>query len=479
MVHIILFGCYYLDMNIGNRFRLYPDKEQQQVLVRWIGCQRFIYNAKVLEDRYFRKFASKSVSLAGEKVPVDQQYSRFKTELTPWLSEVPSQVLRNGEVRWKQSYQRFFKGIAKRPKLHSRRGKQSVWLTSEIIRFVKDGGKDCLFVGRGKFKVGLIPFAAHNEFNIPKSVNIVLDGCRWYVTFSFDDGLPEPKDEDIAEWLSGFSEEELLSRTKGIDRNVKHNQIMTSAEEAFDFSGIQKQRMIKYARYKKRWQKSLSRRTKGSRRYGKAKAKISRYGRYAKNVRRDTAHKSSRILVDDPNTSLFVLEDLKIKNMTKSAKGTVDNHGRNVRQKAGLNRAILESYWGMFDVFMSYKARRNGKLTIKVAPHYSSQECSACGYVHKDNRPEQAVFVCLRCNHQENADSNAGKVLAKRGVTKLLSGQWQPKKVKHCSITKKVGTGCSKPAAMQPTLAEIAVSHTGVLSGAPWSLKRETPTITA
>ena len=86
-------------MQIGNRFRCYPTPKQAQTLLRWIGCQRFIYNAKVGEDRYFRTFASTFLSLTGQHAPLDQQYSQFKTELTPWLAEVPSQVLRNGAVK--------------------------------------------------------------------------------------------------------------------------------------------------------------------------------------------------------------------------------------------------------------------------------------------------------------------------------------------------------------------------------------------
>ncbi len=87
-------------MQIGNRLRCYPTQAQQNVLLQWIGCQRFIYNAKVGEDRYYRSFARKSLDHTGQFAPIDQQYSQFKdAELTPWLSEVPSQLLRNGAVK--------------------------------------------------------------------------------------------------------------------------------------------------------------------------------------------------------------------------------------------------------------------------------------------------------------------------------------------------------------------------------------------
>ena len=74
-------------MQIGHRYRCYPTHAQAQTLLRWIGCQRFIYNAKVGEDRYFRRFARSCLALTGHFAPVDQQYSHFKTDLTPWLFE--------------------------------------------------------------------------------------------------------------------------------------------------------------------------------------------------------------------------------------------------------------------------------------------------------------------------------------------------------------------------------------------------------
>ncbi len=77
-------------MQNGNRFRCYPTPAQEQILLQWIGCQRYIYNAKVREDQCFRRFARKSLQHAGQFAPIDQQYAQFKTELTPWLSDDPA-----------------------------------------------------------------------------------------------------------------------------------------------------------------------------------------------------------------------------------------------------------------------------------------------------------------------------------------------------------------------------------------------------
>ena len=127
-------------MNVGKKFRIYPTKEQQSTLSQWIGHQRFIYNSKVQEDRYFRKFASTSLSLVGEQVPCDQQYSQFKTEETAWLKEVPSQILRNGAYKWMAAYQRYFKNLGGRPTIRKKQGRQSVMITRGLFRFERISG---------------------------------------------------------------------------------------------------------------------------------------------------------------------------------------------------------------------------------------------------------------------------------------------------------------------------------------------------
>jgi len=387
-------------MQIGNRFRCYPTPAQAQTLLAWIGRQRFVYNAKVGEDQYFRRFARKSLTHTAEFAPIDQQYSHFKTKLTPWLSEVPSQVLRNGAVLWKQAYGRYFSKLSGRPAIHRKSGEQSVWITSELFAFSPVVDK------------------ATGEIT---SYNLHI-GTRKF----------------------GLAQE----------------------------------------RHKKRWQRRQARRVKGSKNWVKAKHKVARYQSYGTDVRRDVAHKTSFNLAVDPRYQLFVFEALKVGNMTKRAKPKQDGHGRCIKNgaaaKSGLNKAILASTWGKTKEFLSYKARRSGKLVIEVPAFYSSQECAACGHTHSDNRPSQAAFVCQRCHHTNNADHNAAAVIAKRGVRLVLSGACVKKKSKKCGILKnKVGEVISEPMASVPsTLGETEVSRLGGNTSALWSLTQETPSTT-
>jgi len=469
-------------MQIGNRFRCYPTSAQEKILLQWVGHQRYIYNAKVREDQYFRSFARKSLQHAGQFAPIDQQYAQFKTELTPWLSDVPSVVLRNGAVKWKQAYSRFFSKLGGRPVIHKNHGKQAVWLTSELFEFVPVTNKATgemshqLQVGTKKHPVGVLNFTAHKPYGLPASLHVSVQAGRWHVSFNYDENIPEPSEKETVAWLTSFSEAELRSKTVGLDRGV--NILLAGSEgQAFDFMPIQKKRLAAQDRNKKRWQRRQARRIKGSGRWVKAKRRVAGYQRYGADVRREVAHQASAALASDTRYSLFVFEALKVKNMTASAKGTVEAPGKNVRQKAGLNRSILASSWGQTKTYLQYKARRKGKLCVDVPPQYSSQECSACGHIHQDNRQTQSLFVCLSCGYTDNADRNAGKVLAMRGVRLLLSGNYGKKEKKRCAITRiKVGAESSEPAVeIQPTCVETEVSRLDSNILAHWSLKRETP----
>jgi putative transposase len=179
--------------------------------------------------------------------------------------------------------------------------------------------------------------------------------------------------------------------------------------------------------------------------------------------------------------TLLVFEDLNIKNMTASAKGTAEEPGKNVRQKAGLNRSILNSGWGRIRTYTQYKGLRKNKLTITIPAHYSSQECSRCGFTHKDNRPSQAEFICQACGFMCNADFNASFVIKKRGVRAVFNNEVRIKIPKKVAFSKKLarraGTVRTDASASKPAESMSVVSaHKADTQS---SLKQETPTRTA
>lgn len=102
--------------------------------------------------------------------------------------------------------------------------------------------------------------------------------------------------------------------------------------------------------------------------------------------------------------------------MTKSAKGSVDEPGRNVRAKSGLNREILNMSLHSVKMQLGYKTIRHGSELVLVNPAYTSQTCSCCGHVSKQNRKTQAKFLCVECGYSDNADINAAKNILKKGL---------------------------------------------------------------
>lgn len=475
-------------MQNGFRFRCYPDKGQAQTLLRWIGCQRFIYNAKVGEDRYFRTFARKSLRHAGQFAPQDQQYAQFITEDTAWLREVPSVVLRNGAVRWKQAYGRFYRKLAGRPTIQKKTGPQGVWLTSELFEFAMDVDQDTgevsyrLLLGTKKFLIGEIRYKAHRAHAIPASITLTVEAGRWYLSFTNDDQLPMSSKQETADWLASFTETELAERAVGVDRGVAIP-FQVSDGKPYDLLPEQRERITKKQAAARRWQRRLSRRQKGSENRRKAAKRIEACRQYEKNVRRNFAHQTSHALVADEKNLLIVFEALGVQRMTRKPKAKQDEQGRwtknGARAKAGLNRSILASAWSKTKEFTSYKAQRAGKLMIDVPPHHSSQECAACGHTHPDNRPDQATFVCQRCGNSSNADLNASRVIKMRGVRLILAGEYREKESKKTMRMRKkasntVGADCSKrDSETNQKPVETSVRHTAANGQMLGSQKQE------
>jgi len=164
-----------------------------------------------------------------------------------------------------------------------------------------------------------------------------------------------------------------------------------------------------------REQRKLSRKEKGSENWKKQKKKISRLHSKITNVRQDFLHKLST--ENSQNHATVYVEGLQITNMSSSARGTIEDPGRNVRAKSGLNKSILDQGWYEFRRQLNYKLDWKGGSLVEVDSRYTSQKCSCCGHTEKGNRKSQETFKCLNCGHEENADVNAAKNILTVGQT--------------------------------------------------------------
>ena len=166
-----------------------------------------------------------------------------------------------------------------------------------------------------------------------------------------------------------------------------------------------------------REQRKLSGKQKGSQNWRKQKKKVSGLHHTIANVRSDFLHKLSTEI--SQNHAKVYVERLQIKNMSASAKGTIGDPGKNVKAKSGLNKSILDQGWFEFRRQLGYKLFWKGGELVEVDSRYTSQRCSGCGHTAKENRPSQAVFRCLDCGYEENADVNAARNILTVGRTGL------------------------------------------------------------
>ena len=407
-------------MLTGIRLKANPTLEQKLILSQWMGCARVIWNAKCDEHKYYSTYARKYCAI-GTYAPVDAKAAQFKDEeLTPWLSQCPSQIIRNSATNWYSTYQKFMKGICGKPKRKPKTDRGSIYLTNELFRFaVCPDGVTRLFVGTKTNNIGYLSFKSHRRFNTPKSLYIRKECGQYFVSFCYDDGgetVPVTDKENL-EYLKGASEQWLKEHVVGVDRGVvvpAH-----TGENAYNFSVGQDRHLKQQERYRKRLQRRLAKQVKGSNRSNRTKQRISKTYRKQANIRQDFCHQTSRKLVDS-SAKVIILEALNTSKMARKPKALQDENGKylpnRAKAKAGLNKSILNVGWHYLETYTQYKATKAGKAVFKISTAYTSQECSQCGHTHPSNRKTQESFLCGHCGHSDNADRNAAMVIKGRAI---------------------------------------------------------------
>lgn len=252
----------------------------------------------------------------------------------------------------------------------------------------------------GMFRIGC-PLRFYGEI---RSVTFSQEGGDWYASFLMKADLPKPKPAPE-------------NTAVGIDVGVKQFASLSTGEQmppGMDYQHHLDQ-MAKIQQRLSKMQGPVRGKRKASKNWLKQKQKLSRLHRKIANQRRHYIEYTSKRIADQFQT--VAIEDLKIKNMTASAKGDEVTPGKNVAQKSGLNRSILNGGFYQFRTRLEAKVNARDGVVIPVNPAYTSQTCPACGYVAKENRPEQALFICGECGHTNNADINAAQNILMRALS--------------------------------------------------------------
>jgi putative transposase len=380
----------------GYKFRLYATDEQEELFGQFAGTCRFVYNLALEQRRdWWRLFKANTgfnISFASQC----RELTALRAEFD-WIAAVSVIPLQQALRDLDKAYQNFFAGRSEYP--YPR--KRSV---NDSFRF---NGQDCAWRklnakwGAVKFpKIGEVKFRLTR--GIPgtvKNVTIVNDALGWHVVFSVEIEHKAPEN---------------FGPAVGIDRGVAHTLALSDGT----FRDMPREQLNVLDRRARKHQKKLSRCKRGSNRRISARRLLARTKAKAARIRLHWNHEQTTEIA--ASHGLVVIEALKTRNMTASAKGTVAEPGRNVRQKAGLNRAILENGWYQFEVLLSYKIAERGGELRKINPAYTSQKCSCCGTVDSQNRKSQAVFNCGHCGHTAHADHNAAVNVLRAGAQPAL-----------------------------------------------------------
>ena len=366
----------------AQKVRLYPNKEQ--IISSQIGGARYVYNRALALRKYaYTKFGIK----VGKFALINHITKLKKRNKSSWLKEIDSQALQQSIANMDKAYQHFFKGGGY-PKFKSRHHSRQSYQYPQRVKI--EGNKVFLpKVGWVKCK-GL-----RKEFvGKIKTVTVSHEAYQYHASILVD---IEEKEIEISH----------NCKSVGIDVGVS---LVVADSNGNKVKPLDLVRELSKLRTKAQ---QLSRKKKGSINHAKAKAKLAKQNLRIGNMRKDFLHKLSKSYSENQTV---VVEDLKIKNMTKSTKGTVEKPSKNTKAKRGLNRAITQQSWGLFFELLEYKLNERGGQLIKVDPKYTSQTCNECGHVSKENRKSQDKFVCTACGHTANADINASKNILARGI---------------------------------------------------------------
>jgi len=367
-----------------SRYRLLPTPAQEAVLRDHCGHARYVWNLAVEQHAHWhpgRKGAPGYLEQC-------RQLTQARAE-HPWLAAGSQMVQQQALRDFAQAMANYFGGTHDRPswrkagrdegfRIVGRRGRQ--W---DVRRVSRKAGQ--VWVP----KAGWVRFRWSRA--VPpgvKSYRVTRDRAgRWHIAFA---AIPDP----VTAPGNG--------QVVGVDRGVAVGAALSTGEllHVPGLTARERKRLV-------RLERKLARAERGSDRRGRVKLAIARLRARETDRRKDWAEKTSTDLAR--RFDIIRVENLDVTSMTRSARGTVGAPGRNVRQKAGLNRGILRSGWGLLVRRLEEKAP--GRVE-KVTPHFTSQRCSACGHVDPESRESQARFVCTACGFAGNADVNAARNIA-------------------------------------------------------------------
>ena len=375
------------------KYELMPTGEQKRKMHSFAGACRFVFNKALALQKEHYEQEEKKLDYAG--------LCRLLTEWrnsseTTWLADAPVHPLQQSLKNLEQAYSNFFAKRASFPRF-KKKGLHDSFRYPDPKQIKLDQANSRIFLP----KLGWIRYRnSRNVLGAVKNVTVSHSCGKWFVSIQTEQEVEQPMPQGGA---------------IGIDMGIAR--FATLSDGTF-YAPLNSFRQHEAALRKA--QQALSRKQKFSNNWKKAKARVQRIHSRIGNARRDYLHKSSTAI--SKNHAIVCIEDLQVRNMSKSAAGTVDVPGRNVRAKSGLNKSILDQGWYEFRRQLNYKLVWNSGQLVIVPPQYTSQTCPCCGHISAENRKTQEKFVCVKCGFENHADVVGAMNILARGLSWLKGG---------------------------------------------------------
>lgn len=355
------------------RFELMPKGSHIRSMKQFCGCARFVFNKALAyqKELYEADKTSKfSYTRLANFLPA------WKKEF-PWLKDCHSQVLQQSLKDLESAYRNFFAKRTDFPRF-KRKGVRDSFRYPQGIKLEEQNSRIYLP------KLGWIRYRkSQNIAGTIKNVTVSQRVGKWYVSI-------QTEQETVNPLPTGQT-------AVGIDLGIARFATLSDGsyyEPSNSFRHHQEAL--------RKTQQAMSRKQKFSSNWQKAKTRVQKIHSRIADIRKDYLHKISTAI--SKSHAMVCIEDLQVRNMSKSASGTKETPGRNVKAKSGLNKSILDQGWYEFRRQLEYKLAWNGGILVAVPPQNTSRTCPECGYVSAENRQTQAEFRCLACGFEENAD---------------------------------------------------------------------------
>ncbi|UHJ65698.1 RNA-guided endonuclease InsQ/TnpB family protein [Melaminivora jejuensis] len=377
------------------KYELRPDGQPERQMRRFAGSCCFVFNKALAlqKERYAR--GEKKLGYAG--------LCKLLTEWrngadTTWLSDAPVHPLQQTLKDLERAYQNFFAKRAAFPKF-KKKGQRDSFRYPDAKQIKLDQASSRIFLP----KLGWLRYRQSREvLGAVKNITVSQSCGKWFVSIQTEREVEQPIPQ--------------ASTAIGIDVGVARFATFSDGSYLEPLASFKKHE----ARLR-RYQRAMSRKTKFSSNWKKAKARVQRIHTRIGNARRDYLHKATTAI--SQNHAMVCIEDLQVRSMSKSAKGSAEQPGNNVRAKSGLNKSILDQGWYEFRRQLEYKLAWTGGMLIAVPPHNTSRTCPECGCVSADNRRAQAVFRCIECGREGNADHIGAINILARGHRVAACGE--------------------------------------------------------